>query len=201
MLVRVSNWRGVGGMVPKETPMEVIEILRDVIIVMGEAVFCFLEKVIDETKTYFFIGIGNHECETPGPEESARQVYMECMDRAMKGPVGGRYLFLSDEQRREHVEFFNQSADVVMKTRIVTARDGQAIRFLLIHCPCNSYYGVYIIKAQTTGLIYGYMKVETFKVSGYSEEEALELFDTVVEAGREGPTEPSYLIIPDEVRN
>ena len=201
MLVLVSDRRGVGGMVPKETPMKVIEILRDVIVVMGEAVLCFLEKVIDETRSYYVIGIGDHECEIHEPEESARQVYMECMDRAMKGPVGGSYLFLSDEERREHVEYLNQFAYVVIKTKLVTASDGQVVRLSLFHCPYDFDDGVYIIKAQTTGSICGYMKVETFKVSGYSEEKALELFDTVVEASRKGPTKPSYLIVPDEVRN
>ena len=133
--------------------MKVIEILRDVMVVMGEAVFCFLEKVVDGTKTYFVIGIGDYEREIPGPEESARQVYMECMDRAMKGPVGGRYLFLSDEERREHVEYLNQFADVVIKTRLATANDGQVVRLSLFHCPYDFNDGVYIIKAQTDGSV------------------------------------------------
>lgn len=178
--------------------MKIIEILRDVIVVMGEAVLCFLEKVIDETRSYYVIGIGDHECEIHEPEESARQVYMECMDRAMKGPVDGRYLFLSDEERRVHVEYLNQFADVVIKTKLVTASDGQVVRFSLINCPYKYDSGVFIIKAKPTGSETACSKAETITVTGYGDSEAFELFEEVIEAGEKGPIGPGirYLVPP-----
>lgn len=84
-------------MVPKETPMKVIEILRDVIVVMGEVLFCFLEKVVDGTKTYFVIGIGDHEREIPGPEESASQERQKMRIRSYSG--AGVMLFRYDSRQ------------------------------------------------------------------------------------------------------
>ena len=83
------------------------ELKKEVINVQGAEVVCVLEKVVD-VADYYSVNIGGIGQEVFGPEEYAREFYEDCKARAMKGPVDGKYLFISDKDREEALEEYRQ---------------------------------------------------------------------------------------------
>lgn len=164
--------------------MTIIEILRDVIVIMGEAVSCFLEKVIDGAKTRYFVGIGDDEREISGPEEHAKKVYRQCRERARKGSIEGKYLFLSDEERDSHESFRLEFANPIIRESIAKTKDGQFVRLSLVSHPYCDVYGIYTINARPTGPIVSHSSARTVSVElrEFEESEAIAFYDDFLEA-------------------
>lgn len=87
------------GKKPKEQIMKEVTILMEVINVKGVEVVCSLEKIVDVVTVYYAVRIGDESQEVFGPEEFAMEVYKDYKARATKGPIDGKYLFISDEDR------------------------------------------------------------------------------------------------------
>ncbi len=164
--------------------MTIIEILRDFIVIRGEAITCFLEKVIDGAKTRYFVGIGDHEREISGPEEHAKKVYKQCRERARKGAVNGIYLFLSDEEREIHESYSLEFANPIIRESIAEAKDGQFVRLSLVSHPYSDVYGVFFIHVRPTGPIISHSSARTVSVElrEFDEFEAIAFYDDFVKA-------------------
>lgn len=164
--------------------MTIIEILRDVIVIMGEAVTCFLEKVIDGAKTRYFVGIGDHEREISGPEEHAKKVYRECRERAREGAVDGIYLFLSDEEREIRESYSHEFVKPIIRESIAKTKDGQFVRLSLVSHPYSDVCGVFSINVRPTGPIVSHSSARTVSVElrEFEESEAIAFYDDFLEA-------------------
>ena len=164
--------------------MTIIVILRDVINIMGEAVSCFLEKIIDGAKTRYFVGIGDDEREISGPEEHAKKVYRQCRERAREGAVDGIYLFLSDEEREIHESYRQEFAKPIIRESIAKAKDGQFVRLSLVSHPYSDVYGVFSIKVRPTGPIVSHSSARTVSVElrEFDEFEAIAFYDDFLNA-------------------
>lgn len=76
-------------------------LLKEVFDVMGVKVVGTLEKVVNFVTAYYAVSIGGEGIDVFGSEEFARKVYEDCKAQAMKGPVDGKYFFLSDKDRED----------------------------------------------------------------------------------------------------
>lgn len=81
--------------------MKIFTLLWEMINVLGVEVVCRLEKIVGVGTVYYSVNIGGLGQEFFGPEEGARKFYEDCKAQAMKGPVDGKYLFLSDKDRED----------------------------------------------------------------------------------------------------
>ena len=108
---------------PKETIMKEIRntmgknsneslMIRESLDIQGDKVFIEMMKIVDGASYYsimIYSGDFNAECiDVRGSEEFAVKVYEDCKARAMKGPVDGKYLFISDEDREDALAEYRQ---------------------------------------------------------------------------------------------
>ena len=83
-------------------------LLKEVIDVMGVKVVCILEKVVNFVTAYYAVSFGGEGIDVFGSEEFARKVYEDCKAQAMKGPVDGKYFFLSDKDCEDALAVYKQ---------------------------------------------------------------------------------------------
>lgn len=88
--------------------MKIFTLLWEMINVLCVEVVCRLEKIVDVETVYYSVNIGGEGLEFFGPEEDAMKFYEDCKARAMKGPVDGKYLFLSDKDREDALAVYKR---------------------------------------------------------------------------------------------
>ena len=178
-------------------------IIQEFIIVLGKKVFSELTKLIGGTSNYMItMGAEFQECLelSYDSDERAKEIYEDCKARAMKGPVGGIYLFSSDEEREDALRNYRKSPwdkkgmeNPYKYQEEELVKEAISINGVVVDCS--------LTKMSDIEEVYYSVKIGNEEVTVIAPEEyAMESFEELKERAMKGPVNGKYIFQSDEER-